>query len=194
MDFTSESNKYLIACLGNIGEEYANTRHNIGFVVADALALALKTTFRQERYGAVAKASFKGRQLFVLKPSTFMNLSGKAVVYWLRHEKIPLANLLVVTDDISLPPGSLRMKKMGGDAGHNGMINIIEELQTTEFPRLRVGIGNDFARGFQVAYVLGKWTSGEELLMTDRVKVAVEMVKSFVVSGTELTMTRYNGK
>ncbi len=150
--------KYLIACLGNIGAEYANTRHNIGFVVADALSGDLRGEFETERLASVSRTKYKGRMLIVIKPATYMNLSGKAVKYWLTKEKIPLDKLLVVLDDIALPLGTLRLKKQGGDAGHNGLTDIIEKLGTNVFPRLRMGIGNDFPKGYQIDYVLGQWS------------------------------------
>jgi len=186
--------KYLIACLGNIGAEYANTRHNVGFVVAGALATSLKGKFETGRLAAVARLKFKGRVLVVIKPTTYMNLSGKAVKYWLTKEKIPLDNLLVVLDDIALPLGMLRLKKQGGDAGHNGLTDIIEKLGTNVFPRLRVGIGNDFPKGYQVDYVLGEWSRSETDLLIPRVEKAVEIIKSFVTLGTDRTMNLYNNK
>ncbi len=186
--------KYLIACLGNIGVEYANTRHNIGFVVANALAGDLKGKFETERLASVSRLKYKGRTLVVIKPTTYMNLSGKAVKYWLTKEKIPLDKLLVVLDDIALPLGTLRMKKQGGDAGHNGLTDIIEKLGTNVFSRLRVGIGNDFPKGFQVDYVLGQWSRSETDLLIPRVEKAVEIIKSFVTLGTDRTMNLYNNK
>jgi len=186
--------KYLIAGLGNIGDEYANTRHNIGFVILDAFAQAQKIPFTTARYGDIATTSIKGRSFIMLKPSTYMNLSGKAVKYWMDKENIPVENLLVICDDIALPLGCTRMKKKGGDAGHNGMDNIIFHLETTEFPRLRFGIGNDFARGHQVDFVLGKWTKAEEDIIIPRITTSVEMIKSFALAGIERTMTAYNSK
>lgn len=184
--------KYLIVGLGNIGDEYVNTRHNIGFIVADALAQHTGASFKTERYGDVCKLKHKGRILVVLKPSTFMNLSGKAIKYWLTKENIPLENMLVVTDDLALPTGVLRLRGKGGDGGHNGLINIIQELQTAKFARLRVGIGNEFARGYQVDYVLGKWTHQEEEIMIPKIKTAVEIIQSFVSIGITRTMNVYN--
>jgi PTH1 family peptidyl-tRNA hydrolase len=186
--------KFLIAGLGNIGVEYANTRHNIGFIVADALAREGKAIFEPGRLADVTKVKYKGRILVVIKPTTYMNLSGKTVKYWLGKENIPLENLLVVADDIALPTGTLRMRAKGGDGGHNGLISIIESLGTQEFARLRVGIGNDFAQGMQVDYVLGKWTKEEEEIMIPKVKTAVEIVKCFVAIGAERTMNVYNTK
>lgn len=186
--------KYLIAGLGNIGAEYANTRHNIGFVVADAVAQEGKVVFATGRLADVTKVKYKARILVLIKPSTYMNLSGKAIKYWLGKENIPLENLLVVADDIALPTGVLRLRAKGGDGGHNGLISIIEHLDTTDFARLRVGIGNEFAQGTQVDYVLGKWTKTEEEIMIPKVKTAVEIVKSFAAIGVERTMNVYNSK
>jgi PTH1 family peptidyl-tRNA hydrolase len=186
--------KYLIAGLGNIGVEYANTRHNIGFVVADALNNDLNGSFSVERLASVSKVKFKGRTLVIIKPTTYMNLSGKSVKYWMDLEKIPLERTLVVLDDIALPQGTLRMKSRGGDAGHNGLTDIILKLDTDVFPRLRIGIGDDFPRGYQADYVLGQWSRSEEKIMIPRVETAVEMIKSFVTLGIERTMTAYNNK
>ncbi len=186
--------KYLIVGLGNIGVEYANTRHNIGFIVADALVNSLKGKFETERLAAVASLKYKGKTLVVIKPTTYMNLSGKAVKYWLDKEKIPLENLLVVVDDIALPLGTLRVRKKGGAAGHNGLTDIIMKLGTEAFPRLRVGIGDDFARGYQVDFVLGQWSQKEVNTMIPRVEKAVEIVQSFVAAGVDNTMNLYNNK
>ena len=186
--------KYLIVGLGNIGAEYANTRHNVGFVVADALAAELKGTWKTDRLAAVAKLKFKGRTLVVIKPSTYMNLSGRAVKYWMEQEKVTVENLLVVVDDIALPLGTLRMKAKGGDAGHNGLTDIIIKLNTEQFPRLRMGIGDDFAKGYQSDYVLGEWTKKETELMIPRIGAALEMIKSFVTVGIDRTMTAFNNK
>ncbi|HHL57807.1 MAG: aminoacyl-tRNA hydrolase [Bacteroidetes bacterium] len=186
--------KYLIAGLGNIGIEYANTRHNIGFVVADALCRELKGSFSVDRLASVCKVKYKGRTLVIIKPTTYMNLSGKSVKYWMEKEKIPVERTLVVLDDIALPPGMLRMKARGGDAGHNGLTDIILKLNTDVFPRLRIGIGNDFPKGYQSDYVLGQWTRAEEKLMIPQVEKAVETIKSFVTLGIDRTMTVYNNK
>lgn len=186
--------KYLITGLGNIGEEYANTRHNIGFIVMDALAQELKTTYSIQRHSYQAEARLKGRQLVLIKPTTYMNLSGKAVKFWLDKENIPVENLLVVTDDIDLDTGVLRLRPKGSGGTHNGMNHIIETLENSDFARLRVGIGKDFAKGFQVDYVLGKWTKPEEKIMLEKIPLAVEMIKSFVLSGTQLTMNQYNNR
>lgn len=184
--------KYLIAGLGNIGDEYANTRHNIGFIVLDALAQEMKTSFTIQRHAFMTEARLKGRTLIMIKPTTYMNLSGKAVNYWLEKENIPPENFLVVVDDIDLDTGVLRLRNKGSGGSHNGMNHIIETLGTTDFARLRVGIGNDFAKGFQVDYVLGKWSKQEEKIMLEKIPVAVEMIKSFVLSGPQITMNTYN--
>ncbi|HNS17719.1 MAG TPA: aminoacyl-tRNA hydrolase [Bacteroidales bacterium] len=186
--------KYLIAGLGNMGEQYANTRHNIGFIVLDALALSFNVTFAPDRYASVATARYKGRILKMIKPSTYVNLSGKAVKYWLNKEKLPPGNLLVVVDDLALPPGQLRLRVKGSDGGHNGLADIIFHLETTEFPRLRIGIGGDFARGTQVDYVLSRWTRQEEEMLIPRVETAVEAIKSFVTIGIDGTMGIVNPK
>jgi len=186
--------KYLIAGLGNIGDEYANTRHNIGFIVADALALSLKSSFETGRYADVARASLKGRKLVIIKPSVFMNLSGKAVRYWMNKEEIPLENLLVIVDDLALPVGGLRLRQKGNDGGHNGLISVTEYLGSPDFSRLRIGIGNDFAKGYQVDYVLGRWTKGEEKVLLPEIDRMVELIKSFVLAGIERTMNIFNKK
>jgi peptidyl-tRNA hydrolase, PTH1 family len=186
--------KYLIVGLGNIGEEYANTRHNIGFIILEALAKEAKISFHSARYASVSEFKHKGRTLILIKPSTYVNLSGKAVKYWMQKENIPLENILIILDDVALPLGVLRMKGQGSDGGHNGLIHIIETLQTTEFPRLRVGIDNNFAKGFQVEYVLGKWTREEEKTLIPKIPVAVEIIKSFAIIGIEKTMNLYNNK
>jgi len=190
----SESKKFLITGLGNVGDEYVNTRHNIGFVVLDALAQKLNVAFASGRHGQVAIARFKGKTLLLLKPSTFVNLSGKAVKYWLATEDIPRENALVVVDDLDLPTGTLRMKSKGGDGGHNGLIDITTSLNSQEFARLRVGIGSYFARGFQVYYVLGKWTKNEEKILLERIPVAVDAILSFICEGVNAAMNKYNNK
>jgi len=186
--------KYLIAGLGNIGDEYANTRHNIGFIMADALALDLKASFSSDRYASVCKTRYRGRSVSIIKPSTYMNLSGKALRYWMQKEEIPPENIMVLVDDISLPTGIIRMKKQGSDGGHNGLMDIIAILGTEVFPRLRMGIGNEFARGTQVDYVLGRWTKQEEEILISRIKLASEAIRCFITEGIEQTMNRYNSK
>ncbi|HVN58570.1 MAG TPA: aminoacyl-tRNA hydrolase [Bacteroidales bacterium] len=184
--------KYLIVGLGNIGEEYRDTRHNIGFLVLDALAEASSTVFTDRRYGQTGSFRFKGREFVLLKPSTFMNLSGNAVNYWLKKENIPAGNLLVIVDDLALPLGSIRMRAKGSDGGHNGLAHINSVLGNNEYARIRVGIGNNFSRGNQVNYVLGKWTGEELEILKERIELIIEMIKSFGTSGTAHTMNIYN--
>ncbi len=186
--------KYLIACLGNIGAEYDETRHNIGFKVADKLVSDMEVKFTTSRLAQVAETKLRGRNLLIIKPTTYMNLSGKAVQYYVRQEKIDLANILVVCDDIALPLGTLRLKKQGSDGGHNGLANIIETLGNNTFCRLRFGIGNDFAKGRQIDFVLGKWKNDEQKIVDDRVSTAVEMIKCFVLQGADKTMNDFNNK
>ena len=186
--------KYLIVGLGNIGSEYAGTRHNIGFRVLDALAKASNLVFEDKRYGAVASLSLKGQQLVLLKPSTYMNLSGNAVRYWMNKENVPLERILVVVDDLALPFGALRMKPSGSDAGHNGLKNIASVLGTQAYARLRFGIGNDFPRGGQIGFVLGQFTEEDLKTMDERVGLACEMIKSFCRAGIQITMNQFNKK
>ncbi|MFN2314566.1 MAG: aminoacyl-tRNA hydrolase [Bacteroidales bacterium] len=184
--------KYLIAGLGNIGEEYENTRHNIGFMVLDAAAAASGISFSDRRYGLVAEMKYKNARLILLKPSTLMNRSGNAVRYWMQKEKIEPENLMVITDDIAIPTGSIRLRAKGGAGGHNGLLSINEMLGSDDYARLRIGIGNDFPRGGQVNYVLGEWTPDQMTVLGKRLPLAVEMIMSFVTTGCELTMTAYN--
>ncbi len=186
--------KYLIAGLGNIGPEYQHTRHNIGFMILDALAKASNVVFTDQRYGAVAEMKVKNKQLVLLKPSTYMNLSGNAVRYWLQKENIPVENLLVVVDDLALPFGSLRLKTKGSDAGHNGLKHIQETLGTQQYCRLRFGIGNDFPTGYQVDYVLHPFTSEEQQNLPERIERSTEIIKSFCLAGANNTMNSYNKK
>lgn len=186
--------KYLIVGLGNIGAEYAGTRHNAGFEVLDALAEASNASFTVGRYGSVAEVRYKGRTLILLKPSTYMNLSGKAVRYWLEAEKIVPENLLVVVDDIALPFGTLRMRSKGSAGGHNGLKNISDVLGHEQYARIRFGIGGDFARGQQVDYVLGRWTDEERKTLPERLKVFGDAVLSFATIGAERTMNLFNKK
>ena len=186
--------KYLIVGLGNIGAEYAETRHNIGFKVLDALAGVSNTLFTTARYGDVAEVKHKGRTLVLLKPSTYMNLSGKAVRYWLDTEKIPRENLLVVSDDIALPFGTLRMRQKGSAGGHNGLKNIAELLGSEEFARMRFGVGGDFPRGHQIDYVLGEWTPEEREAMPQRLEIFGDAILSFATVGVERTMNFFNKK
>lgn len=185
--------KYLIVGLGNIGSEYADTRHNIGFRIVDAFAEASTSRFRTDRLGDVCEVRLKGRTFVLLKPSTYMNLSGKAVNYWLQQTRVPLENLLVITDDISLPTGTIRIRAKGSDGGHNGLRNINEILGTNAYPRMRFGVGNDFPKGRQVEYVLGRWTDGESVLIAPRIDHAVEAVKAFGCEPIGQVMTRFNG-
>jgi peptidyl-tRNA hydrolase, PTH1 family len=184
--------KYLIVGLGNIGEEYIDTRHNIGFTILDAYAEASGAVFADRRYGAVCEIKYKGRTFVLLKPSTYMNLSGNAVRYWLKKGKIAIENLLVIVDDIALPVGSIRMKPKGSDGGHNGLAHINTILSTSDYTRIRVGIGSGFRKGSQINYVLGKWSPEEKVFIDERIAVVIEMIKSFGTVGTELTMTAFN--
>lgn len=186
--------KYLIVGLGNIGSEYENTRHNIGFMIADRLVESCNGSFSTERYGDVAKVRVKNKQLIVLKPSTYMNLSGNAVRYWKDKEGIELNNILVVVDDLALPFGAIRIKSAGSDAGHNGLKNIALKLNTQAYPRLRFGIGNDFPRGCQVDYVLNTFSPEEQKELPAREEVAVEAVKEFCLAGIQYAMCRFNNK
>ncbi|MDR2824798.1 MAG: aminoacyl-tRNA hydrolase [Prevotellaceae bacterium] len=186
--------KYLIVGLGNIGPEYRATRHNIGFKILDAFAKVSNVVFEDHRYGFTAEVRVKNQTLVLLKPSTFMNLSGIAVRYWLQKEKIELQNMLVLVDDLSLPFGRLRLKPSGTNAGHNGLGSIQDVLGTQNYARLRFGIGSSFPHGGQINFVLGEWTSDEVAALSERIDVAIEIVKSFVLAGTELTMTQYNNK
>lgn len=185
---------FLIVGLGNIGSEYAQTRHNIGFRVLDALAKASNLVFEDKRYGAITTLKVKNQTLTLLKPSTYMNLSGNAVRYWMNEKKIPLENILVVVDDLSLPFGQLRMRPGGSEAGHNGLKHISSVLGTQQYARLRFGIGNDFPRGGQVDFVLGEFTDEDLKTMDERLELAGEMVKSFALSGIQFTMNHFNKK
>jgi peptidyl-tRNA hydrolase, PTH1 family len=184
--------KYLIVGLGNIGEGYKDTRHNIGFTVLDAMALASNISFVDKRYGAVCEISYKGRDLFLLKPSTYMNLSGNAVSYWLKKEKIPLENMLIIVDDLALPLGSIRLRSKGSDGGHNGLAHISTVLATNDYARIRIGIGSSFRKGAQVNFVLGKWDPEEKKFMDERSLIVIDMIRSFAFAGVELTMTAFN--
>ena len=186
--------KFLIIGLGNIGDEYANTRHNIGFILADALAQDLGVKFTTDRLASRAEARFRGKTIIIIKPTTYMNLSGKAYRYWLEMEIIPVENSLVIVDDLDLEPGVFRMKLKGSGGSHNGLNNIIEMLGHNNFPRLRVGIGSNFARGFQVDYVLGRFTREEEKIFLDRIPFGVEMIRSFISAGPTNTMNGFNNK
>jgi peptidyl-tRNA hydrolase, PTH1 family len=184
--------KYLIVGLGNIGIEYAETRHNIGFKVVDSLSKLVESKFIADRYGDVAEGKFKGRVIILLKPNTFMNLSGKAVAYWIQKEKIDIQNVLVITDDLALPFGKLRLKGKGSDGGHNGLKSINEILGHQNYARLRCGVGNEFAKGKQVDYVLGNWSEAELATLAERIKLASEITLAFSTIGIERTMSQYN--
>lgn len=193
---TSEENmtKYLIVGLGNIGEKYVETRHNIGFKIVDKLANNQQVTFETKKLGDIAKFNHKGRMFVVLKPSTYMNLSGKAVKYWMLQENISLENVFVIGDDLAIPFGAIRIKAKGSAGGHNGFQDIQDVLQTTEYARLRFGIGNDFSKGKQVDYVLGEWTIEELEKLPERIQLATEAVLSFGLAGLPNTMNSFNGK
>lgn len=186
--------KFLIVGLGNIGPKYHNTRHNIGFRILDFLAEEESLNFETQKLGDVATYKFKGRTFSLLKPSTFMNLSGKAVNYWLQKEKVPLENLLVVTDDLNLPFGTLRLKTKGSDGGHNGLRDIQTQLNTTTYNRFRFGISDEFSKGRQVDYVLSDWSEEEEAKMPERLKTSAELIRSFGTAGVNNTMSTFNGK
>jgi len=186
--------KYLIIGLGNIGDKYQNTRHNIGFSILDNLTKNNNVEFKQNRLAFIAEWKFKGRTLVLCKPTTYMNLSGKAVNYWLQKEKIPIENLLIIVDDLALPFGTIRIKKKGGDAGHNGLIDIAETLGHQNFNRLRFGIGNEFSKGQQINHVLGEWTKEENDKLEERIKKVISSIKSFVTIGINRTMNEFNGK
>ncbi len=186
--------KYLIVGLGNIGAEYVNTRHNIGFMVLDYFAKKEGVSFETAKLGALAKYNFKGRTFFLLKPNTYMNLSGKAVKYWMDQEKIDMENILVITDDLNLSFGTIRIKPKGSDGGHNGLKNINLLLNTNNYPRFRFGISDAFKKGKQVDYVLGEWDTAEREQLPVRLELAAEIIKSFGTQGLEGTMTQFNGK
>ncbi len=186
--------KYLIAGLGNIGSEYANTRHNIGFEILDALAGASNICFQDNRYGSITEYRFKGRTFILLKPSTFMNLSGKAVNYWLQKEKILQENLLVIVDDLALPLGKIRLRAKGSDGGHNGLKNITEILGNSDYARLRFGIGDNFSKGRQVDFVLSRWSKEEETFLKERIPIVLDIIRSFGTMGVHETMNFYNNK
>ena len=186
--------KYLIVGLGNIGYEYDGTRHNIGFRVVDALAEAQGATFQDKRYGFVCKTRVKNAELLLLKPSTYMNLSGNAVRYWMQQEKIPVENVLIIVDDLSLPVGAIRMKQNGSDAGHNGLKHIAQMLSTQNYNRLKFGIGNDFPSGGQVDFVLGKFSPEDNKAINEKVPVACDAIKAFALSGMQFAMNHYNNK
>lgn len=186
--------KYLIVGLGNPGDEYAGTRHNTGFMVLDAFAKASNIVFEDRRYGFIAETSLKGRKIILLKPTTYMNLSGNAVRYWMNKENIDLGRLLVVVDDLSLPLGALRLKGKGSNGGHNGLGNIQSVIGTQQYARLKVGIGNDFPKGMQIDWVLGKYDEDDMRKLSPSIETAVEIIKSFVLAGLDITMNQFNKK
>ena len=185
-------NKYLIVGLGNPGVEYDNTRHNIGFKILDSFADSFKVKFESSRLAFAAEGKIKNKTFFLIKPVTFMNLSGKAVNYYLQKEKIPLSNLLVITDDVALPSGQIRLRSKGSDGGHNGLKSVNEMLGSGNYSRLRFGIGNEYPKGGQVNFVLGKWNSDELKIILPRIELAVEAIKDFGLMGIEKTMNAYN--
>ncbi|WP_234109857.1 MULTISPECIES: aminoacyl-tRNA hydrolase [Chryseobacterium] len=186
--------KYLIVGLGNKGEEYTETRHNVGFKVAEKIAAEMDAPFKSANFGLMAEGKYKGRKVFVLKPDTYMNLSGNAVRFWMQKEHIPLENLLIITDDLALPFGTLRMRGKGSDAGHNGLKSINEQLQTQNYARIRFGISADFSEGQQVDYVLGKWNEEELKTLQERIGLFAKASLSFVFAGIQNTMSAFNGK
>ena len=186
--------KYLIVGLGNIGDKYENTRHNIGFSILDSFAEKENLIFESKKLGNIATYKFKGRTFILLKPSTYMNLSGKSVLYWITKEKIPVENLLIVTDDLNLPFGSIRLKTKGSDGGHNGLKDIQEKLNTTNYNRFRFGIGDSFNKGNQVDFVLSTWSKDEEESLPERLDLSHKLIKSFGMAGVNITMNTFNGK
>jgi PTH1 family peptidyl-tRNA hydrolase len=185
--------KYLIVGLGNIGEKYAATRHNIGFKILDKIASTESVSFESEKLGAIATFRFKGRTFILLKPSTYMNLSGKAVKYWLTKENIPIENLLVICDDLNLSFGAIRVKAKGSDGGHNGLKDITAILQTQEYARFRFGVGSEFSKGRQIDFVLGEWDKNELKSLPERLDRSAELIKSFGTAGLNNTMNTFNG-
>jgi PTH1 family peptidyl-tRNA hydrolase len=184
--------KFLIVGLGNIGAEYAHTRHNIGFDVVEALAAKHNALFKTDRLAAVAEIKLKGKTLLCIEPSTYMNLSGKAVKYWMDKEKIAVEQVLVIVDELALPLSKIRLRPGGSDAGHNGLKSIQETLQSTTYPRLRFGIGNDYPKGKQVDFVLGKWSEAELPVVKKKIEATIEVIESFVLTGIERTMNQAN--
>lgn len=191
---TDSMKKFLIVGLGNIGADYVNTRHNIGFKILDHLARKEGIDFQTVKLGALAEYKLKGRTVLLLKPNTYMNLSGKAIKYWMDKENIPVENILVITDDLNLPFGTIRIRTKGSDGGHNGLKNTQLMLNTTVYPRFRFGISDEFKKGQQVDYVLGNWDETEKEKLPERLDVAAEIIRSFGTAGLENTMTAFNGK
>ena len=193
MDEKDNMKKFLVVGLGNIGEEYAETRHNIGFKILDSLSVEEKFSFETAKLGDVGTFKVKGRSILCLKPSTYMNRSGKALKYWMDKENIPLENVLIITDDINLSFGTIRLKTKGSDGGHNGLKDIQQYLLTTNYNRLRFGVGSDFGKGKQIDYVLGEWNQEEKEALTERFARVNALIRSFVLSGVNRTMNEYNG-
>ena len=192
LEETDSMKKYLLIGLGNIGDEYENNRHNVGFQALNKLSEKQNFSFETQKLGDLGSFRIKGRSVLCLKPSTYMNLSGKSVKYWMEKEKIPLENILVITDDLNLPFGTLRLKTKGSDGGHNGLKDIQNSLQTVNYNRLRIGVGSEFNKGRQVDYVLGKWNDEEKLALPERLERANELIASFVLAGVKITMNEYN--
>ena len=190
----ADMKKFLIVGLGNIGDKYDNTRHNIGFTILDELAMKEKIVFETKKLGDLARFRYKGRTFILLKPNTYMNLSGKAVNYWLKLENISLENLLVITDDLNLPFGTIRLKAKGSAGGHNGLTNINEVLQTQNYARLRFGIGSEYSKGRQIDHVLGLWNNEEQEQLSERIEKSGKAITSFALAGLANTMNTFNGK
>nr|WP_233131570.1 aminoacyl-tRNA hydrolase [Tenacibaculum holothuriorum] len=191
---TDPMKKFLIVGLGNIGEKYDETRHNIGFKIVDAFVKEHEGSFETEKLGDIAKLKIKGKTVFVLKPSTYMNLSGKAVTYWMKKENIHVENLLVITDDLNIDFGKVRIKGKGSSGGHNGLKDIQDKFNTGAYPRFRFGVGSEYRKGRQVDFVLGKWSAEEESAMIERIPFSVNAITSFITAGLSNTMNEYNGK
>jgi len=185
-------NKFLIVGLGNIGAQYENTRHNIGFKIADELVHRLEAKFSSGRYADVAEAKYKGRKVVIIKPTTYMNLSGHAVNYWMQHENIAVENIFVLVDELALPFGKIRIGPKGSDGGHNGLKHIQEVLQTNQYARLRFGIGNEFAKGKQVNYVLSNWNDEELMTLNENIKRSADAAQTFIFGGLQACMNQYN--
>lgn len=192
LEETDSMKKYLLIGLGNIGDKYKDTRHNVGFQALNKLSEKEKFSFETRKLGDLGSFKIKGRSVLCLKPSTYMNLSGKSVKYWMEKEKIPLENILVITDDLNLPFGTLRLKTKGSDGGHNGLKDIQNSLQTTNYNRLRIGVGSEFSKGRQVDYVLGKWNEEEKSALPERLERVSELITSFILAGVKITMNEYN--
>ncbi|MBQ6749490.1 MAG: aminoacyl-tRNA hydrolase [Bacteroidaceae bacterium] len=186
--------KYLVVGLGNIGDEYVGTRHNIGFRVVDAFAQKQEAQWQDKRYGAIAHTRVKNAEITLLKPSTYMNLSGQAVRYWSQQEKIPVERILIIVDDLSLPVGKIRMRGTGSDGGHNGLKSIASCMMTQDYPRIKFGIGNNFPKGTQIDFVLGQFSDEDNKLINEKLDYVGEMIQSFCLQGLDRTMNQYNKK